>query len=482
MHLSTDLYKLNKNNDIDLSELKGYIPENSLSGKFHLNIQNQFLVPTEQGIEINQQEDFYFKKKNQETCVNHIVTTHPTKISESITIPLEVIDTLKEIKLKPTQNTFSINFTSLDYTKYGTGDFCFMLEGFDTKWQVENELHKVTYANIPPGEYKLIYKAHNKLGKWYTPEKTLVINVIPPFWKKTEFKTALSMAGLFLVFFIPFIFIRRVELKRQELERMVNKRTAEIKTQNAALKDQSKRLEELNQTKDKIMNIISHDLKDPFNQILGFAGLLTRNYQKYDDEKRLFQIKLIYGAAQNFYSLLENLLSWARAQTNRLKCCPQNINLTTQLEEAIKQVIEIANGKNITIVFSPDNDYSVFADASLLNIVLRNLITNAIKFTNKEGLIVINAKHLDDLIEISVQDNGVGMSEEVQRDLFKITKVTTERGTVGEKGTGLGLLICKEIVKLNKGELWFYSTPKQGTIFYFTLPKGNSTENPGVNN
>lgn len=229
-------------------------------------------------------------------------------------------------------------------------------------------------------------------------------------------------------------------------------------------------LKKLNADKDRFISILAHDLKNPFNGILGFLALLKANFRRYDDNKMEYQLSIIQKSAQQTYSLLEDILSWARAQSSSFPFEPDWLILHNVCSEIADEVGSIAMSKDISIVCSTKDVALVFADANMLKIILRNLVSNAIKFTRAGGNIQIGAKIEGDSVVVSVEDNGIGMEPEVAADLFDLTKKFSTRGTAGEHGTGIGLLLCKDFVEKHQGSIWVNSISEVGTTFSFSIP------------
>ncbi len=246
----------------------------------------------------------------------------------------------------------------------------------------------------------------------------------------------------------------------------------EKKKAEQALKESEAKLQESNKTKDKFFSIIAHDLKSPFNSLLGFSDLLLQNHKKYDEEKREYFIKSINNSSKNTYKLLENLLTWSHSQTGIIEFLPQEIKIKTVISEIVLLSQPIAKNKSIGLLDDTESNISVYADKNMINTVLRNLITNAIKFTKKNGTIIVsvNETKKQDFIEISVTDTGVGIPKDKIDNLFRIDKNTSTPGTEKEIGTGLGLILCKEFVEKNSGEIWAESEVDKGSKFIFTLP------------
>ncbi len=236
------------------------------------------------------------------------------------------------------------------------------------------------------------------------------------------------------------------------------------------LEKQAEELIQLNATKDKFLSIIAHDLKNPFNAIIGFSDLMIQSFDDLDNETLLQGLNTIETAAKQAYKLLENLLAWAQNQTGSSPFRPEILNLNSQVEESLKMTHSSAKIKGISVVNSIKKSVYIFADKNMLDSILRNLILNAIKFSYKGGKVKISATENDHEIRVSVKDNGVGIPTEKQTAIFQIDKQTITIGTENEQGTGLGLILCKDFVVRHKGAIWVDSKPGNGSNFIFSLP------------
>jgi len=245
---------------------------------------------------------------------------------------------------------------------------------------------------------------------------------------------------------------------------------SERKKTEEALRESETKLRELNAQKDKFFSIIAHDLKSPFNAIVGFSELLMEQINEKNYEGIHEYAKIISQSSLQAMDLLMNLLEWSRAQSGRMLFIPEKMKLVDLIEENILLFQGIARQKSITInKFLPDK-ITVFADESMIGTVLRNLISNAIKFTSKGGEINISAvKRLKEVL-VSVSDNGIGIAPQRLEKLFRIDEGDSTRGTNDEKGTGLGLILCKEFVENHGGTIGAESKEGKGSTFYFSLP------------
>ncbi len=241
------------------------------------------------------------------------------------------------------------------------------------------------------------------------------------------------------------------------------------------LKESEAKLRESNKTKDKFFSIIAHDLKSPLSALMSFSDLLFNKFDKFDLHKQKQFIGSINDSAQRSYKLLENLLLWSRSQRGTIVFNPKKNNLHLLSNETIELLSQSFKNKAITIKNQIHQDIYVKADKNMLLTILRNLISNAVKFTHNDGEIFINQriitnKRNQEYTEISVKDTGVGISTEMQSKIFQIAESTSTLGTEEEKGTGLGLILCKEFVEKHNGEIWVESKTGKGSEFVFTLP------------
>ncbi len=225
----------------------------------------------------------------------------------------------------------------------------------------------------------------------------------------------------------------------------------------------------LNSTKDKLFSIIAHDLKNPFNTILGFAELLKDNAVKYQPQKTENIANYIYESTKNIYTLLENLLEWAKSQRGTTKFNPTLFTINNLITDEIETLKYFASKKQITI-YTANTNINVFADYNLVKIIVRNIVTNAIKFCNTNGQINIYCKQINNFIETHIVDNGVGMDNKTLANLFSLNKLDSKPGTAMETGTGLGLILCKEFIDKHDCQIWAFSEPGKGSEFVFTLP------------
>lgn len=260
--------------------------------------------------------------------------------------------------------------------------------------------------------------------------------------------------------------------KRGEIELVgVSRNIDERKKLQEELQHNQEQLSEALATKDKFFSIIAHDLKSPFNSILGFSNLLVEKVRQNQLPLVDEYANIIKNASQGAYDLLLNLLEWSRAQTGRMEYHPDTIDLNGLINDIVVVSKEAAHEKSITLFRDLPHNATAYADKEMLGTILRNLVSNAIKFTNPGGAVSISVRHRPADLLISVKDNGVGIPVEALPRLFRIDESYTTKGTRNEKGTGLGLILCKEFIEKHNGQIWVESELGIGSTFYFTIPR-----------
>ncbi|OGU34223.1 MAG: hypothetical protein A2068_08820 [Ignavibacteria bacterium GWB2_35_6b] len=245
----------------------------------------------------------------------------------------------------------------------------------------------------------------------------------------------------------------------------------EYKRIENSLINSNEELRLINNTKDKFFSIIAHDLRSPFQSLLSYSELLATEIDTLSHEELILFSKGLHDNLNNFYGLLENLLHWSIMQRNMLEYKPINLNLYETVNKIIRVSNQIAGKKYISLVNKVEPETLVYADVDMLSSVVQNLIINAVKFTNSGGGVIVSAKSKDGFVEVSVKDNGIGIESEKSSQLFNFNTIFTTHGTAGEKGTGLGLPLCKEFVERNNGKIWVESELGKGSKFIFTLRK-----------
>jgi len=262
-------------------------------------------------------------------------------------------------------------------------------------------------------------------------------------------------------------YLKELQKAKKELE----KQAEQLKIVNKELRDSEDKLKVINANKDKFFSIVSHDLRSPFSALIGYAQLLTDNYDELEDDEIQMSLESLKRSAENTFSLLNGLLEWSRTQTGRMEFNPRYYKLY-RIANTVTDLLKVsAKNKQINLTVKISNTLNVYADRKMLETILRNLISNAIKFTHPGGKVVLQGKEKKDEILISVADNGTGIEKNDLEKLFKIEEHHTTAGTQNEVGTGVGLILCKEFVEKMGGKIWVESEIGKGTTFYFTFKK-----------
>ncbi len=474
---------------------------------------------------------FYPGEITEDTLLPKLVFTYlevfnvPVRIGETgskRTILTKAINETDEITLKHNENDFTIHFSGLHYAAPHKNQYRYMLEGYDKDWyQVTSDRRFSKYTSLKPGKYVFRFTACNSDGIWAKNYKQLTINILPPFWITLWFRlfTLLFISSLILLVFI----LRTQQMRKinQELEAEVLARTREINEKNRVLKHQTEelnetntileerqqkieeqseelraqrdelydtntileertqeielqrdQLSEVNAVKDRLFSIVAHDLKNPFTTLSGFLDVLDMKYDKYDDEKRKAMIKYALSSVKNIQNLLFNLLNWARSQSGTIKFRPEETFIEDIITANISLIEDQATAKKIIIEYQPVQPAIKFtADRELMNTVLRNLLTNAVKFTMPNGHIYIHCSQTDEFVTLVIRDTGVGIAPENLSKLFRKDTHFTTHGTDNETGTGLGLITCKDFIELHHGQITVTSKVNIGTTFTIVLPK-----------
>ncbi|EFI34646.1 PAS/PAC sensor signal transduction histidine kinase [Desulfonatronospira thiodismutans ASO3-1] len=232
----------------------------------------------------------------------------------------------------------------------------------------------------------------------------------------------------------------------------------------------NEQLQQLLDEKDRFFSIIAHDLRSPLTGVMGFTRMLAEEVDQFSQQDLREVAEEMHKATENLQDLLENLLQWASIQKGAIECEPEDVSLAGAADKSIRMVKTPAGNKDISIESEVDSGLMVYADRRMLDTVIRNLLSNAVKFTPAGGRIRISAEIENSECSVHVEDTGTGMDEQTLSGLFVLDRTTSRKGTGGEKGTGLGLLLCKEFVEMQGGKIRVNSTPGKGSTFSFTVP------------
>jgi ligand-binding sensor domain-containing protein/signal transduction histidine kinase len=478
-------------------------------------ITNNFRVIDElRGREFNL--NAIFKSDNGELFfggVDGMVSFYPDSIRENSYIPpIRITSIIKEsegkrqkvnvytdgFKLTHKEYSFTIEFSALDYTNPTKNRYAYQMEGISDQWIDIGTLRSLRFTNLPPREYTFNVKGTNNDGVWNDIPTSMIIRIFPPWWRSAY----AYFTYLVLVIILIILIVKRRERNlldaKKKLEASVVERTAEIELQK-------EKLEELNATKDKFFSILAHDLKNPFTNLYSMSELIAGNYDTLEEEEKIKILQSINKSADLIYNLLGNLLTWSKSQRGLIEYNPAIFNLREVVRVNINLHKVPAEAKGVILKSDLKEDIQAYGDREMINTVLRNLINNAVKFTDQGGTVeVIVSKQEESkqvaggqvasnqdvnqrdvskkyvtaqdtskqykFIEVQVKDQGVGISAENLQKLFHIDVKFKSKGTKGETGTGLGLILCKEFVEKNDGKIWAESKEGEGSSFFFTIP------------
>jgi signal transduction histidine kinase/ligand-binding sensor domain-containing protein len=420
---------------------------------------------------------FYPDSLRDNPFIPEIVFTSFYKTTQAEKEYLDVENT-GEVILNYNDHTFTIEFAALEFTNPEKNRYAYMLEGVSSDWIETGNRRFVPFSNLPPGEYTFRVKGSNNDGLWNMSGPSLKIIIKPPWWQSSWAWTAY----LILLTGIIMLYVRMRERKllheRDLLEQKVHLRTLQIEEQNAQILQKNEELSKLNNalsalnaTRDKFFSIIAHDLRNPFNTILGLSEMALGNIVFPEHDKIRKSVTDIRDTAKHTFDLLQNLLLWARTQTGALDFLPVSFDLSERITENIDLVTSQAAGKNIEISYANPLPILVTGDMRMIDTVLRNLLTNAIKFTHPHGRVFVSVQEMDTCIEVMVQDTGIGIAHENISRIFMLDNKYTRKGTEKERGSGLGLILCREFVEKHNGTILVESEPGNGSRFIFTLPK-----------
>ncbi len=280
---------------------------------------------------------------------------------------------------------------------------------------------------------------------------------------KRQYGVLLVVLGSFILMMIIAVLLFKLNSQKKKLN-------IQLVNQKKEIEEYASKLHELNAAKDKFFTIIAHDLKNPFHSIIGITNLLVNDPHELSNEEKSLTYRMIYDTSKNAYALLGNLLQWAQSQTGRIEFVATQFYLREVIDKSTALLQGLANEKSIGLHVEIPPDLKVHADKNMIETVVRNLLNNAIKFTERNGHVDLYCAKDGEKVIISIKDNGVGIQKEVAENLFKIDSVHSTIGTNKETGSGLGLLLCKEFVLKNSGEIWVESELGKGSTFYFSLP------------
>lgn len=434
----------------------------------------------------------------------------------------ENINSLKEITLSYKESVISFSFAQLDYNQPGKKQYAYRMEGFNKNWQFIGNKNSVTFTNLDPGTYWLEVKSIDADNQLSPISAKLKITITPPFWKEWWFKALLTIALFACVALVFYGRLKVVHQRNKFLEAEVLNRTKELRQSNKLLQENNQtisiqnkelatynkeldqktgkileqqehiikqnheleqtvqQLEISNQTKDLFFSILAHDLKNPVAALAGITDVLRTRLGALSHQEVAGYLEDIHKSSGSIHELLVNLLDWARLQQHSLPCRPEAVNVYETIIRNYSLSEQLIKRKNLRIQVSIDRSHTIYADRLMTDTVFRNILTNSIKYTPADGVIELSSVEEENNIVVVFHDSGVGMSEQQLKSLFDINKQQLTLGTAGERGTGLGLMITKDFIDVNKGAVEVTSELGSGTSFYVRFPKIETGMVPGT--
>jgi signal transduction histidine kinase/DNA-binding response OmpR family regulator len=416
------------------------------------------------------------------------------------------------LTLNPSQTFFTIGFATINLYAPGKTRYAYQLDGIQDQWIDVKEDRRISFMRLHPGSYTLRIRYTDTGGKWKMAGKTLQIIILPPWWQTWWFRLLVFVfisAAIIALFYARVASIKKrnkllksevarrtadlnvvnaslieqydeiclqkesLEVSHEEIKRQTDKiinQQQRIINQNHELENTVEKLEKLNSTKDYFFSILAHDLKDPVHALTEMMSFMKGNFKKIERREMEGYIDNMYNASAAVYELLINLLNWSRSQSRKIEHSPSGWSLREMIERSSRVLNAQIENKHIHLEIHVDTSHFVFADNNMMDTVFRNIISNAVKFTEYNGRIEINSAKNGDSLVVRITDSGVGMPASQIEKLFSLEKAGVSAGTAGEKGIGLGLVIAKEFIEINKGNIWVESTPEQGSSFYIQVP------------
>ena len=372
--------------------------------------------------------------------------------------------TADTITLSHRDDVMTFDFIALNYTRPEQNNYAYMMEGFESDWTYVGNQRSATYTNLDPGSYTFRVKASNNDNIWNEQGAMIRLIIVPPFWQTAWFYSAVGALLIVIVLAGFRIKVKSIRKRNAELEEQVSERTSELQKSNELLNAEIAE-------KNKVYSILAHDLRNPFMSIIGYAEYQTEKFEHDKDKENLQISKVILDAAQNAYRLLENLFEWASSRNQDTQTVKEPVHVEAVIDESIKTAKLSADLKKIKLEKNVRSGLYAMADENMLLTILRNLVTNAVKFSNEKSEVKIEAKEEGNKVTFKVIDNGIGMTSEEKKNIFTAISGNKKRGTKGEKGSGFGLMVCRDFVDQNGGSIWVESRKDEGSTFIFTLGK-----------
>ena len=374
------------------------------------------------------------------------------------------------IHLRPSDDFFILDFVLQDYLAPEENRYAYRLDGLDEEWQYIRE-SQLRFSGLPYGQYQLRIKAMGHDGRWAEKELNIPVEVARPLQAYWWFWPGLCLLALAFGYCIFRLRIRSLKATKRRLQEEVARRTAEIEANLAVIAKQKTELEASNRAKDKLFSIIGHELRGP---LMFFGNIGDRVSYLLKNNKKDALLALGYSAEEvtaSLNAMLENLMYWGLIQSGQFSSQKEILELGKQMKEAVQALQPIAEKKGVQLLCeAPSPEVIVEMGRAGLEIVLRNLIANGIKYTPPGGVVLLSAQRSNGQVNLRVEDTGIGMAPEQAAAILQRKLDKSRKGTEGERGAGLGLNITQEILQMNQGSLTIRPGEKAGTVFIVTIP------------
>ncbi|TVR93257.1 MAG: hypothetical protein EA428_02480 [Spirochaetaceae bacterium] len=373
---------------------------------------------------------------------------------------------IRSLTLPHTKNFISFEFAAMDFALPHRNHYRYRLVGLDSTWIEAGNRRFADYTGLAPGNYVFEVLGADAHGTWSETPARIELSITPPFWRTDVFGVALVgliAAAIWTVFQLR---TRSLRLQNARLEELVQERTDELHQLNATLRAG-------NATKDRFFSIVSHDLRGPIGGMRSFLTGFESEIETLPAKEIKDVFRVLKETVGGIESMLENLLSWSRLQSGSMPIDPVAIRVDEMVDHVFESYLVAAQAKNIRLERSLGESVYALADPHALKTVLNNIVNNAVKFTPRGGTVGVEIEQLPDTACITVRDTGVGIPADKLESIFAVDQVVRTRGTAGEKGSGLGLTLCKDLVEQMHGTMELNSTKDAGTIVVLQLPKSH---------
>ena len=438
------------------------LPVRETSGGFQpsaqLDEQGRLYIPLVQGIAVVHTNRMEINRKP------------PNVIIDGITVDGKNYESIALDAISYNSRRFEFDFAALSFINPEAVRYRYKLKGFEQQWNTAAEQPQAVYTSLQPGNYTLLVKASNNDGFWSPEPARLSFTVTPPFWEESWFHVVFIIAIGGIIYGLYQWRVYSIKRYSRRLEEEVEERTQELEETNRALK---KHIDD----KNKLFSILAHDLRNPFASIIGYMQMLKQKFSESGNESDLEMTSELLQVARNTHDLLENLLQWANARSGGLEPEKESVDLNLLVSQALDAISSQSRFKNISIDNSiTPGKFTVKCDPNMITAVVRNLLSNAIKFSEQGTQVEIFAAEKDEDLIVSVKDYGSGIDEDNLETIISMNNSDQKTGTRGEKGIGMGLMLCKEFVKKHGGEIWVESPADEGSTFSFSLPLNKNGE------